>query len=227
MKVMDVLLQSRSFQGIDRLQLREIIQRLELRAFQRNQALWREGEHPSRLGIVLEGRIKRVKHRAIGRDLIIDLPGPGRILGLLPPGEEGEPISVIGLAQGTLGMIDRQDFLSMLRSHPLVAINLSRALTYDRTTLIQRLEEITAGSVEARLAGLLSRLADEEGEEDDDGGIHLGLPLSRQDLADLADTTIETAIRIMSRWNRDGIVLTQRDGFQIPDLEALEERMER
>ena len=34
-------------------------------------------------------------------------------------------------------------------------------------------------------------------------------------------TTIETSIRIMSRWGKEGLVLTEGDGFVIPDVELL------
>ena len=42
-----------------------------------------------------------------------------------------------------------------------------------------------------------------------------------QEIADLAGTTVETAIRIMSRWGKEGLVLTEEDGFVIPDVTRL------
>ena len=48
------------------------------------------------------------------------------------------------------------------------------------------------------------------------------MPLSRQELADLTGTTIETAIRIMSRWGKQRIVLTGKAGFVVLDAAALE-----
>ena len=47
------------------------------------------------------------------------------------------------------------------------------------------------------------------------------LALSRQELADLTGTTIETAIRIMSRWGKDEIVRTEKDGFVLIDKDSL------
>jgi len=52
------------------------------------------------------------------------------------------------------------------------------------------------------------------------------MPLSRQELADFTGTTIETCIRIMSRWGKEGIVATERDGFLVKDTAALERRAE-
>ena len=48
------------------------------------------------------------------------------------------------------------------------------------------------------------------------------MALSRQDLADLTGTTIETCIRIMSRWGKEGLVRTDKDGFVLLDRPALE-----
>ena len=47
------------------------------------------------------------------------------------------------------------------------------------------------------------------------------LALSRQEIADLTATTVESAIRVMSRWGREGLVTTEADGFTIPALDAL------
>ena len=49
------------------------------------------------------------------------------------------------------------------------------------------------------------------------------MALSRQELADLTGTTIETAIRIMSRWQKEDVLHTEKDGFVILGREALEE----
>lgn len=38
------------------------------------------------------------------------------------------------------------------------------------------------------------------------------MPLARQELADFTGTSLETCIRIMSRWQKDEVVLTGKDG---------------
>jgi hypothetical protein len=59
--------------------------------------------------------------------------------------------------------------------------------------------------VEARLAATLLRLADREGVRTKDGR-ELPFHLTRQSLADMSGTTVETAIRVVSRWLRDEVV---------------------
>jgi CRP/FNR family transcriptional regulator len=47
------------------------------------------------------------------------------------------------------------------------------------------------------------------------------LGLSRQELADMTGTTIETCIRIMSRWGKDDVLRTEKDGFVLVNRQAL------
>jgi CRP/FNR family transcriptional regulator len=46
--------------------------------------------------------------------------------------------------------------------------------------------------------------------------------LSRQELADLTGTTVESCIRLMSRWGKEGVIRTEKGGFLVLDRQALE-----
>ena len=94
-------------------------------------------------------------------------------------------------------------------------------LTLRLIELTRRLAELTAGRVEARFARLFLKLATQIGKPSR-GGIFVAMPLTRQELADLTGTTIETAIRTMSRWQKDDVVRTEKDGFVIVDRPSLE-----
>ena len=84
-------------------------------------------------------------------------------------------------------------------------------------------EDGAGGRVETRFAHLFLKLADKAGRAGPEG-IAIQMALSRQDLADLTGTTIETCIRIMSRWSKEGLVRTERNGFVVLDRAALERR---
>ena len=75
--------------------------------------------------------------------------------------------------------------------------------------------------VEARFARLFLKL-DEQIGKPERGGRFIPMPLSRQELGDLTGTTIETAIRIMSRWQKENVLHTDKDGFVIVDRGALD-----
>ena len=68
---------------------------------------------------------------------------------------------------------------------------------------------------------------DQFGDELEDGTHILPVALSRRDLAELVATTSETAIRIMTKWQRDGVIDTERGGFRITKLAELKAVRER
>jgi len=94
-------------------------------------------------------------------------------------------------------------------------------LTYRLMMVNKRLADMT-GSAESRAARLFLTLADRVGIPRGDG-VFIPLPLSRQEVADLIGTTLETAIRLMSRWQKDEFVLTEKTGFLIPAADRLQE----
>jgi CRP/FNR family transcriptional regulator len=71
------------------------------------------------------------------------------------------------------------------------------------------------------MARFFLKLASEMGQSRADGTF-IPLPLSRQELADFIGTTIETSIRIMSRWSKEDLVRTEKDGFLVVDRPGLE-----
>jgi CRP-like cAMP-binding protein len=95
-------------------------------------------------------------------------------------------------------------------------------LTIRLAELTRRLAEMSGARVEARFARLFLKLGDQIGRTDR-GGLFVPMPLTRQELADLTGTTIETAIRIMSRWQKEDVLHTEKDGFVLLNREALED----
>jgi CRP/FNR family transcriptional regulator len=81
------------------------------------------------------------------------------------------------------------------------------------------------GPVEARLAANLLRLTGREGMATKDG-VRLPYHLTRQSLADMSGTTVETTIRILGRWSKEGLVDDDGGRLVLVDPDALRERAE-
>jgi CRP/FNR family transcriptional regulator len=93
-------------------------------------------------------------------------------------------------------------------------------MTQRLVELTNRVAQLSGGRVEARLARLFLKLS--EGGRPERGGVFVPLVLSRQELADMTGTTIETCIRVMSRWGKDDVIRTEKDGFVVLDQGTLE-----
>ena len=94
-------------------------------------------------------------------------------------------------------------------------------LTHRIVELTRRIPEVAGGRVETRFAHLFLKLADKMGVPRSEGTF-IPMALSRQDLADLTGTTLETCIRLMSRWGKEEVVRTEREGFVVRERRTLE-----
>ena len=193
----------------------------ELRAYEKGATLFEEGDPALFIHFLFVGRVKIVK-AAPDRDLILEILGPGEPVGAVAVFEERPfPASAIALEPSGTVSIPERDFFRLIEKRPEITRRLLAGLTMRLMALNRRLAD-TTGSVEYRLARLFTTLAERVGKRRPEGTF-VALHLSRQDLADLVGTTIETAIRVMSRWQKEGIVETEKDGFLIRKMEGLRE----
>jgi CRP/FNR family transcriptional regulator, nitrogen oxide reductase regulator len=166
--------------------------------------------------------VKVFKTTPRGTDVILELFGPGDPVGAVAVYESRPyPASAVALEPTTVVVIPRQAFFSLLETYPSMVRGLLVDLTHRLVELTNRLTELSGGRVEGRLARFFLKLAQDVGQPRADGTF-IAVTLSRQELADMIGTTIETSIRIMSRWGKDDIVRTERDGFVVVDRAALE-----
>lgn len=193
-----------------------------IREYERGDTIFDEGDPSDFFFVVVSGRAKVFKHAPDGHDVILEMFGPGGPLGAVAAYESRPyPASATAVERTTCLLIPRQAFFQLLEKHPSLVRGLLGSLSLRLVELTTRLADMTGGRVDVRLARLFLKLADQMGTPSR-GGVFIPLPLSRQELADFTGTTIETAIRIMSRWNRDGVIFTEKDGFLLLERATLE-----
>ena len=192
------------------------------REYDKGDVLFSEGDASESMFTVVSGRVKVSKMTARGTDVILELFGPGDPVGAVAVYESrAYPATATALEATTCLIIPRQAFFGLLETYPTLVRGLLVGLAHRLVELTARLTELSGGRVEARLARFLLKLADDMGQKRVDG-VFIALALSRQEIADMIGTTIETSIRIMSRWGKDNIVRTEKDGFVVVDRAALE-----
>ena len=193
-----------------------------VRAYPKGEMIFEQDSPSDAFYAIVRGRVKIFKMMPSGKDLILEVFGPGDPLGALATYMERPfPASASALEDTTCVLIPRPAFFRLLEQNPTLVRGLLAGLTVRLVELTNRLAELTGGRIEPRLARLLLKLAAEMGRPER-GGIFIPLTLSRQELADMTGTTIETCIRIMSRWGKEQVVLTEKDGFVVANRPALE-----
>ena len=191
-----------------------------LRPFQKGDVVWNTGDAARELTVIVSGRAKIVRHNA-GRDVILEIFQRGEAVGAVAVYNRiPYPASAVAMEPTILLCIPATDWFDLLERHPELSRGLILELTRLNMSLARQVEEMRGQRVEVRVAQLFLGLADRSGREVPEG-VEIPLALSRQEVAELVGTTVETAIRTLSRWSREGLLLTGEKRFLVPSLEKL------
>jgi len=171
-------------------------------------AFW-EDDPPDWFYLLAEGKIKVIKHSSTGKDFIIAFFEPGEIFGEVAVFENRPyPASAQAVEDSVALGIRREDFLKFLSRRPEVALRIINVLGGRLRMASSRLRDLAGERVEQRLARTLLMLSSKLGPS---------LPFTRQDIADMAGTTTETAIRFLSSLNARKITRSARGKIVILD----------
>ena len=203
---------------------RELAAAAREQSYRAREYVFMEGDPAQWFCVVRSGRVKVVRETRGGKTVVLDLLGPG------------EPV-------GGVAVIERRPYpASAQATEPTVVVKIPAeaivALTERDPTLIREIalmmgerlraahdavRSLAVDPAETRLAGALLRLAEREGTATA-RGVTLPFHLTRQSLADMTGTTVETAIRVVSRWLKEGLVAEDGNRLVIPDVSSLRDR---
>ncbi len=209
------------FRGLPPEDRERVISFALVRDYVRGDVLWDEGDPPSHLTIILKGRVKVVRS-AGNSDLLLEIFGPGEPVGALALyNDMPYPAAAVCMEPTSLLLLPRAEYFDMLERRPHLARAIIRELTRLAVMLMHKLQESRSQRIENRIAKLFLTLADRMGRETPEG-LEIALRLSRQEVAEMVGTTVETAIRVMSRWGREGVLVTGERRFVVPSRARLE-----
>jgi CRP-like cAMP-binding protein len=192
------------------------------RTYNKDDYIFFEGDPPEALYVVWAGRVKLLRHSKEGRDVVLDVIGPNRLLGEMAV-FEGAPYDFTAQAMEPTALISvgRHDFLVLLRRFPRLSLAVIAELGRRLRSATDLVHSLAVERVARRIARVLLKMADATGKPAAGGGTLIDVTLTRQDVADMAGTTVETAIRTMSRLRRQGIIATRRGRVVILDSDRL------
>jgi CRP-like cAMP-binding protein len=188
----------------------------------RGECLWSEGDTASVLTLLVSGRLKLVKTGETGRETIVDIVGPGELTccgpALMHAPQCCGAVALDDAETVSFPSVEALDLLGKAAG----AKELVREMATRAMGVCERITELASGKVEQRVAKALLRLTDRFGVDRGKEGTWVARPLARQGVADLAGTTLESAIRGMSSLQRRSIVRSSPQGFLVQDRAGLE-----
>jgi CRP/FNR family transcriptional regulator len=156
--------------------------------------------------------------------MIVRVAGPGSMLGLYAVLSHGVyEVSAESLTTAQLRPVERERFLSFLRSHKEAQMRAVQCICQEYRFALQDACRIAlAETVAARLARLLLELAHQIGEHLDGGGFRFPLLLTHEEMASMACTTRETVTRTLGQFRKDGWISIEDSLVTIHQPERLE-----
>jgi CRP-like cAMP-binding protein len=180
------------------------------RRLAKGETLFEQGATVSAFFIIVQGRLRLTQSTADGQQVIIRYIGPGESAGYSAiAGRESYSSTVIAVDDSLLMSWTRARFQELLAKHPQIAANALAVVHTHYEELQSRLRELATETVEKRIAHAILRLIEQAGRRTA-AGIEVAFPLSRQDIAELAGTTLHTVSRTISAWESNGIINSSR-----------------
>jgi CRP-like cAMP-binding protein len=189
---------------------------------ERGELIWSAGSPAESFAIVGAGFVKLTKTSPTGQEVAVDLLGPGQCFGLLVAIEgRSFPVGAVAVSNCWYLKVPMAAFRPLYDANSALKEQALRHLAPRLRKAHEMMSRLSSGRVESRIAATLFILADSYGDRVADG-VRIRVPLTRQDLAEMAGTTVETAIRVLSRWQKEGVVRTDRHVLTILDETRLE-----
>jgi CRP-like cAMP-binding protein len=210
------------FSALNYEELKEIQSYLSKESFKKKEEIFSEGDSSDWFYILVNGKVKITKMSVDGREIIIELISPPDFFGGFAVLKGFPyPANAVAMEDSDVIKISRHNLLRVIDRFPNVMYDMTANLGDRIREFHDTLKNNALERVESRIAALLLKLADKTGEKKDKT-ILINMRLTKQDIAEMVGTTVETTIRIMSKFKKSGFIDDKDGKVLIKDLDALE-----
>ncbi|MEO8601319.1 MAG: Crp/Fnr family transcriptional regulator [bacterium] len=184
------------------------------------QVIFGEGTPSSTLFLVCHGAVKLYHSDRFGREHILEIAGPGSLLGELSLDDVGVmSVAAEAVTEAQVTSFSRERLTGFMQSHPETGVRFLAALSRELAVARYKARDLALKSAESRLAGLLLQFGgDANGLQ---AGRPLGLRYSRRELAEMVGVSTETAIRLLTALKRKGVIRGEGRDLVLADVDRL------
>ena len=220
---MATLLRTTMFGGSAPRELRKLAALAEWRVMPANAVIFRKGDAGDHIFAVHRGRVKISSLSADGREVTLNLLGPGSLFGEVAAADGGERTADATALESTeLVSIGRRELMPFLRDNPEMMLRMMVALSRQVRWVSESFEDTNFLGLPSRLAKRLLFLGTHFGQDTADGR-RLMVALPHHELASHMNVTRESVNRLLQKWRREGLVKEDKRVLILADLPRLHE----
>ena len=174
---------------------------------------------------VLEGRVKIYELTPEGKEIILWFCSPGELFGFaetsLAHVSGGQRVNAQACGYTRLLIVKSQEFRQFILNQPSIILPLIQLLGYRLYDIIGVLSDITSADVASRVVRLLLKLGERYGKTVE-RGLHLDIPLTHQEMADMIGTSRQTVTTVLGELKRQGMISIEQRSVIIRDIDWLQ-----
>lgn len=186
-----------------------------------NEVLYQQAKAPVEFSIVRHGKVEVAKQAQDGSKSILKILGSGEPVGAMAVVKNFQyPATVKALEETIVYRISAQLLPKIQEEAPGWWSDCLGTAAERIVDLADRLESINTQDISQRLSKELCKMAEKHGDRSD-GDLSIKTKLTRQMLADLVGCRVESAVRVMSKWEKNGVINTEKSKITIKKPEKV------
>ena len=209
------------FGQLDSRQIRAILDQATSRRLDTGTTIFHESDPAERFYMLLDGYVRVLRTTATGEQVtVLHIPA-GQLLGIARAlGRDTYPATAVTASEAIVLSWPARLWDSYAADYPGFATETYKQVGKRVGEMNTRIVEMATQQVEQRVANALLRLINQTGKKGP-AGIEIDFPLTRQDLSELTGTTLHTVSRLLSAWEKQGLVRSKRKRITVCDAHAL------
>lgn len=209
------------FSGLDREAADALLDASTNRQLVEGMAIFHQGDEPTQLFQVVTGLVKLSRIDPNGGQTTLRFMGPGDLVGCVAVFQQFPfPATAIASKPGSVLCWGAAQILDLIRRYPAISSNVLKIVGDRAREMAERVAELSVKGVEARIASVLLRLAGQVGHACSEG-VEIAYPITRNDMAEMTGVTYFTVSRVLSAWQKQGIVRLGRERILVVEQHRL------
>ncbi len=209
------------FGNLDDVARADVLAAGKVRTLPPGKVVFSQGDPGTTCHTLLDGRIKIVQTRPDGSQSVIRFIGPGEMYGtvaaLMGKPFPADAVTVIESLEVYWTVSAMRELMAR---YPEIAMGSAASAGHRLFEMQDRVGEMAVEKVEQRIAHTLLRLVQQAGRRTE-RGIEIDFPITRQELSEMAGSTLHTVSRTLASWDDRGVTGSARKRIIVRDMDAL------
>jgi CRP-like cAMP-binding protein len=213
-----LLTESPLFRGLSGSEIETLLNKVphRIRRFSSGSLVAQSGEPVNSLMIVISGVVKGEMVDYAGRVIKIeDIPAPGALASAFIFGKRNRyPVNVIAVSDGDLLIIEKSDFLRLLKKNEMILVNFLDMISNRSQFLSEKIKFLNFKTIKGKLAHFILQRAGKD-------KISVNLGMTQNDLADYFGVARPSVARALGDMEDEGYIIAKGKNISIIDRDGL------